>query len=44
MTSLNPVMRVGEQVEEAIRAHQPKMSEAMLRERAIVAMRQAALS
>jgi oligopeptide/dipeptide ABC transporter ATP-binding protein len=44
MTSLNPVMRVGEQVEEAISAHQPKMSKAMLRERAIAAMRQAALS
>ena len=44
MTSLNPVMRVGEQVEEAISAHKPKMSKAMLRERAIAAMRQAALS
>jgi oligopeptide/dipeptide ABC transporter ATP-binding protein len=44
MTSLNPVMRVGEQVEEAISAHPPKMSKAMLRERAIAAMRQAALS
>jgi len=44
MTSLNPVMRVGEQVEEAISAHQPKSSKAMLRERAIAAMRQAALS
>jgi oligopeptide/dipeptide ABC transporter ATP-binding protein len=43
MTSLNPVMRVGEQVEEAISAHQPKISKAMLRERAIAAMRQAAL-
>ncbi len=43
MTSLNPVMRVGEQVEEAISAHKPKMSKAMLRERAIAAMRQAAL-
>ena len=38
MTSLNPVMRVGEQVEEAISAHKPKMSKAMLRERAIAAM------
>jgi oligopeptide/dipeptide ABC transporter ATP-binding protein len=44
MTSLNPVMRVGEQVEEAISAHKPKRSKAMLRERAIAAMRQAALS
>jgi oligopeptide/dipeptide ABC transporter ATP-binding protein len=44
MTSLNPVMRVGGQVEEAISAHTPKMSKAMLRERAIAAMRQAALS
>jgi oligopeptide/dipeptide ABC transporter ATP-binding protein len=44
MTSLNPVMRLGAQVEEAISAHKPKMSKAMLRERAIAAMRQAALS
>jgi len=48
MTSLNPVMRVGQQIEEAIRAHQPahqsKMSKATLRERVITAMRQAALN
>ncbi len=44
MTSLNPVMRVGEQIEEAIRAHEPKLQEKAVRERAISAMRQAALS
>ena len=44
MTSLNPVMRVGEQVEEAIRAHEPKMSKMTAHARVIAAMRQAALS
>jgi oligopeptide/dipeptide ABC transporter ATP-binding protein len=44
MTSLNPVMRVGEQIAEAIRAHQPKRSQSAVRERTITAMRQAALS
>jgi ABC-type dipeptide/oligopeptide/nickel transport system ATPase component len=44
MTSLNPVMRVGEQVEEAIRAHEPKMSKATAHAGVITAMRQAALS
>ena len=44
MTSLNPVMRVGGQIEEAIRAHEPKLQEKVVRERAISVMRQAALS
>ena len=44
MTSLNPVMRVGEQIEEAIRAHETKMSKTTAHARVITAMRQAALS
>ena len=44
MTSLNPVMRVGEQIEEAIRAHETKMSKTTARARVITAMRQAARS
>jgi oligopeptide/dipeptide ABC transporter ATP-binding protein len=43
MTSLNPVMRVGEQVEEAIRAHYPKMAAEMVREKMLEALRQAAV-
>jgi ABC-type microcin C transport system duplicated ATPase subunit YejF len=44
MTSLNPVMRVGEQIEEAIRAHETKMSKTTAHARVITAMRQAARS
>src|SRR5580765_790264 len=43
MTSLNPVMRVGKQIEEGIRAHQPKLANPEVRTRAIAAMRQASL-
>ena len=43
MTSLNPVMRVGAQIEEGIRAHQPKLANREVRTRAIAAMRQASL-
>jgi oligopeptide/dipeptide ABC transporter ATP-binding protein len=44
MTSLNPVMRVGKQIEEGIRAHQPKLANPEVRTRAIAAMRQASLA
>ncbi|WP_159349850.1 ABC transporter ATP-binding protein [Roseomonas harenae] len=39
MTSLNPVHSVGDQLTEAMRAHDPKASAAELRERAIEALR-----
>ena len=38
MTSLNPLMKVGKQIEEAIKAHE-KVSNAELKERAIAAIR-----
>lgn len=44
MTSLNPVMRVGTQIEEAVRAHRPDLTDDAVRELTIAAMRQAALS
>ena len=44
MTSLNPVMRVGAQIEEAIRAHQRKLSNSEGRDRMLSALRQAAMS
>jgi oligopeptide/dipeptide ABC transporter ATP-binding protein len=43
MTSLNPVMRVGVQVEEAIRAHYPKMPAQLVRKGMLEALRLAAL-
>ena len=43
MTSLNPVMRVGAQIEEAIRAHEPKLSSEELHRRLRTAMQRAAM-
>jgi len=44
MTSLNPVMRIGAQIEEAILAHEPHLPGEQLHERVLAAMKQAALS
>ncbi len=43
MTSLNPVMRIGAQVEEAIRAHEPDIRAETVRRRAIAALERAAV-
>jgi len=43
MTSLNPVMRVGRQIEEVIQAHYPKMPAKQVESSAMEAMRLAAL-
>jgi peptide/nickel transport system ATP-binding protein len=43
MTSLNPVMRIGAQIEEAIRAHQPKLKADEVKREAIDALRLAAV-
>src|SRR5215813_3867846 len=43
MTSLNPVMRVGEQVKEAIRAHYPKMAAELVQKKMLEALRWAAV-
>jgi oligopeptide/dipeptide ABC transporter ATP-binding protein len=43
MTSLNPVMRIGPQIEEAIRAHEPRVSNAEMRESLLQSMKRAAL-
>jgi len=43
MTSLNPVMRIGAQIEEAIRAHEPSLNAGEVRRRTIEALRRAAV-
>jgi peptide/nickel transport system ATP-binding protein len=43
MTALNPVLRVGEQIEEAIRVHQPGTSSGEIRRRALQALERAAV-
>src|SRR5260370_747030 len=42
MTSLNPVMRIGAQIEEAIRAHQPQLANAEVKRKLLDALRLAA--
>ena len=43
MTALNPVMPVGEQVAEAVRAHHPRLSRKEVRERVVAAFEEVAL-
>src|SRR5437879_9519189 len=43
MTSLNPVMRAGTQIEEAIRAHQQQLSTNEVKRKTIEALRRAAI-
>jgi oligopeptide/dipeptide ABC transporter ATP-binding protein len=43
MTSLNPVMRIGAQVEEAIRAHEPSITKEQARHRVLEALRHASV-
>jgi oligopeptide/dipeptide ABC transporter ATP-binding protein len=42
-TSLNPVMRIGAQIEEAISTHEPALSKSQLRTRILEALRQASV-
>ena len=44
MTALNPVLRIGTQVEEAIRVHEPRAGESEIHRRALEALERAALS
>ena len=43
MTSLNPVLRIGPQIEEAVRAHEAGLAPRDVRERMLAALRQAAV-
>ena len=43
LSAMNPVMRAGAQIEETIRAHEPRLSAAEVRARALEAMRRAAI-
>jgi oligopeptide/dipeptide ABC transporter ATP-binding protein len=43
MTALNPVLRIGAQIEEAIRVHEPRASESEIHRRALEALERAAL-
>jgi oligopeptide/dipeptide ABC transporter ATP-binding protein len=43
MTSLNPVMRIGAQIAEAIRAHQPRLPSGEVKRQAMEALRRAAV-
>jgi oligopeptide/dipeptide ABC transporter ATP-binding protein len=44
MTALNPVLRIGAQIEEAIRVHEPRAGEGEIHRRALEALERAALS
>ncbi|MGA7840549.1 MAG: ABC transporter ATP-binding protein [Candidatus Acidiferrales bacterium] len=44
MTALNPVLRIGAQIEEAIRVHEPRIGEGEIHRRALEALERAALS
>jgi peptide/nickel transport system ATP-binding protein len=43
MTSLNPVMRIGAQIEEAIRAHEPQLDKTQIKTRLVHALQHAAV-